>query len=740
MSILRVRDENGNYINIPAIKGEKGDTGAKGLQGEKGADGYTPVKGVDYFDGVDGTDGYTPVKGKDYFDGKDGYTPVKGVDYFDGKDGEDGVSVTARVISGSTISGAANVIRFFTAEGDTDLTVYNGEAGKDGKDGVNGKDGEDGKDGVDGYTPVKGVDYYTEAEKNELVQEIVSEASGRGVGEDVSGDEFVVNGATVIANYGAERFNDYLNNVATGQNSHAEGYETTASGYAAHAEGFGTTASGSSTHAEGIRTTASGSCAHAEGYETTASGSNAHAEGRSTIASGSDSHAEGGDSTADNDSAHAEGRSTIASGYAAHAEGNKAVASGFVSHAEGNGTIAAGSNQHVQGTHNIVDEDVQGKYAHIVGNGTDEENRSNAHTLDWDGNAWYAGDVYVGSSNGKDKDSGSKKLATEEYVNSVAVGGGGGVSSWNDLTDKPFGEDADGTIHPIDGKYLPEGTPWVGKGVVELLTLTMATSFTHPAFGTMWRIDAAVDLKVGKTYTINYNGVGYVCTCQAAPAGLIDDPDAVAMGNFSVVGGANTGEPFAMLASLSFEEIDIIDLVGSSSVAISILGEGEAAHKLDNRCLDLDWLPTANKVRKELVAETTFDSLQTNAKLTSSTLRDVKSVIVVCDGVEYRCEVQRGSGNATGESIGNKSLISPVHYPNTGEPFLIATASDFTMCIPDSIKSSTVSIFATEIFNRMPARYLPDDAKELILVSPGGTRYRIAVSDLGTLDVDKADV
>jgi hypothetical protein len=43
-------------------------------------------------------DGYTPVKGKDYFDGKDGYTPKKGVDYFDGKnglngrDGKDGVT------------------------------------------------------------------------------------------------------------------------------------------------------------------------------------------------------------------------------------------------------------------------------------------------------------------------------------------------------------------------------------------------------------------------------------------------------------------------------------------------------------------------------------------------------------------------------------------------------------------------------------------------------------------------
>ena len=79
--------------------------GAKGDKGDKGEPGYTPIKGIDYFDGEPGApgepgkDGYTPVKGVDYFDGtpgkdgepgKDGYTPVKGVDYFDGKDGEPG--------------------------------------------------------------------------------------------------------------------------------------------------------------------------------------------------------------------------------------------------------------------------------------------------------------------------------------------------------------------------------------------------------------------------------------------------------------------------------------------------------------------------------------------------------------------------------------------------------------------------------------------------------------------------
>lgn len=47
-----------------------GDPGIPGQPGEKGDPGYTPVKGVDYFDGKDGqpgADGRTPVKGVDYF-------------------------------------------------------------------------------------------------------------------------------------------------------------------------------------------------------------------------------------------------------------------------------------------------------------------------------------------------------------------------------------------------------------------------------------------------------------------------------------------------------------------------------------------------------------------------------------------------------------------------------------------------------------------------------------------------
>jgi hypothetical protein len=141
------------------------------------------------------------------------------------------------------------------------------------------------------------------------------------------------------------------------------------------------------------------------------------------------------------------------------------------------------------------------------------------------------------------------------------------------------------TIHKLPGKFLPDGVPYVEEGITDLLPETEASSFTHPSFGKMWRTDVAPNLKVGETYTITYNGTPYECVCQFAPSGLINDPDAVAMGNFSVVGGANTGEPFAMLVSYALQEVDIIDLVGSGTVKVKIVGNGEIVHKLKDEYL-----------------------------------------------------------------------------------------------------------------------------------------------------------
>ena len=110
-----------------------------------------------------------------------------------------------------------------------------------------------------------------------------------------------------------------------------------------------------------------------------------------------------------------EGYKNITSGGYSHAEGRSNTASGYSSHAEGYDNIASYDYTHVQGKYNMT-----GNYAHIVGNGTSDTARSNAHVLDWSGNAWFAGDVYANGVPGK---AGTpKKLATEVPVSTADNG------------------------------------------------------------------------------------------------------------------------------------------------------------------------------------------------------------------------------------------------------------------------------------------------------------------------------
>ena len=71
-------------------------------------------------------------------------------------------------------------------------------------------------------------------------------------------------------------------------------------------------------------------------------------------------------------------------------------------------TCASSQNQHVQGKENVIDS--SGVYAHIVGNGT-PRGRHNAHALDWNGNAYYEGTVYVKGTN--PDASGGQEVATK---------------------------------------------------------------------------------------------------------------------------------------------------------------------------------------------------------------------------------------------------------------------------------------------------------------------------------------
>ena len=109
--------------------------------------------------------------------------------------------------------------------------------------------------------------------------------------------------------------------------------------------------------------------------------------------------------------------STYKMGEYALAEGRETMASGKYSHAEGLETTANGFYQHVQGKYNI--EDTDSKYAHIVGNGESEENRSNAHTIDWEGNSEYLATTSDISNYAYSKS--EIDIALNNYINDIAT-------------------------------------------------------------------------------------------------------------------------------------------------------------------------------------------------------------------------------------------------------------------------------------------------------------------------------
>ncbi len=230
-------------------------------------------------------------------------------------------------------------------------------------------------------------------------------------------------------------------------------------------QGKDTTASGSYSHAEGGWSKASGYYSHAEGSNTKASGPYSHAEGRSTEASGDGSHAEGEGAIANTKFLHVSGRYNLfedryyietentsrrfynstrmyySNNYTFDAKTGKftlidpvecifpnVIVKRYYTFGESTNNIMYYPTSLTKSSSSWADYDsvcysakdrqsgykTYGTYAHIVGNGTSDTERSNAYTLDWDGNAWFAGDVYVGSTSGTNMDGGSVRLATED--------------------------------------------------------------------------------------------------------------------------------------------------------------------------------------------------------------------------------------------------------------------------------------------------------------------------------------
>ncbi len=143
-------------------KGEKGEPGSDGAPGAPGAPGAKGDKGETGPQGPKGDPGAAGTPGKDGVPGKDGADGKPGAAGADGAKGADGIT--------PTIGSNGN---WYLGTTDTGKPSR-GATGAKGTDGANGKDGAQGEKGADGHTPVKGTDYWTAADKQEIVSSVLA--------------------------------------------------------------------------------------------------------------------------------------------------------------------------------------------------------------------------------------------------------------------------------------------------------------------------------------------------------------------------------------------------------------------------------------------------------------------------------------------------------------------------------------------------------------------------------------
>ena len=408
--------------------------------------------------------------------------------------------------------------------------------------------------------------------------------------------DFVYGDKTYNSYDGAEIFNS-KDNVAIGFYSHAEGQKTIALGDCSHAEGTYCEAIGYGSHAEGFNAYAAGQSSHAEGSSTKATGSDSHAEGSGTEATYDNCHAEGWYTIANTPFLHVQGAWNIPEenptlfGWICSNLGNQSYDGEKIVYIynqrpslnKTTGTITAGDTTEktikelkvgdyfsfTNNANSIIDSYLHasefvgsevnsetnstsytwifysyedsprntqpGKYLHIVGNGTYSDRRSNAHTLEANGTAWYQGDVYVGSTSGVNRDEGSKKLATEDYVNSsISTAKNELLNGAGDAYDtlKELGELIDESQDAIEAletiaasksnweqydETAPDfikNKPFYDTGKFKWADLVINPSIKTAMFGHCYIVTPGAPLALDKEYKVVIDDKEYICSSR----------------------------------------------------------------------------------------------------------------------------------------------------------------------------------------------------------------------------------
>lgn len=270
--------------------------------------------------------------------------------------------------------------------------------------------------------------------------------------------------------------------------------------------------------------------------------------------------------------------------------------------------------------------------------------------------------------------------------------------------------------------------------------------------------------EVGAEYTVKWNGTEYKCTAGIYAAG--SSPAPVAIGKHPALGDAYANVPFFVLfypedvAANTGAGANILPMDGATEITISVTGGANEVKQVPEEFIPAqDWAADEGKLG-HIKNRTHYGHLTAGDVLYSGTvaLKAIDSataagdtwyateykqtispvpkagdwVLITFNEKQYRCEcVEESDGYMM---IGNMPLF--MGTGDSGVPFVFDVAtydSEFHIYTIEPAAEATVTI-AKEVISadkQLDPAYIPDNS--CYLTSPNGTRYKLTVSDDGTL-------
>lgn len=298
--------------------------------------------------------------------------------------------------------------------------------------------------------------------------------------------------------------------------------------------------------------------------------------------------------------------------------------------------------------------------------------------------------------------SGTIKTLDEKFLPDSVKGGG--VSSWNDLTDKPF----DSEIQEIE----------------------LWSEHIVSVSGGMQLVMEGIPLEYGQNYTIYWDGTPYACTAYAS---TYSGMSITVVGDASFVGSdsLDPGKPFA-IARITGQTMSAV--AGSDGDhTVRIMAEREIVQPLDSKYIGFDWKPAAQPGYLDAILTNYNSKKDDTPKVSHEMVMRYKTVKVIFDGVEYICHVNNSNSSC---SFGNYS-ITDAGREDTGEPFHFVFYPEHDGvhdAYTDNNVEHIVTIVGIEKYPALPSYVYPEVYESLILYSTESyKRFKITVNDAGVL-------